>query len=243
MKWVLLMAEAQGSMIYQFLRRLLSQLGPREASAEVIKADEGTRTITGEEDIAQFRAIIKRMMDEALRDAPSADRPQAPEQERSTENLSQKEKEDRQNEDDAWEEVDRMYEEEHGYHPNETRYWHAELQKEVQRLRGQGDSPMPDPNDLPEEAEVGRLHEQRRILEQLMKRYQPKNPLQDQSYQSLIDFWDQTMQEHKRAFDTYKTRYPERYDREQTSTRGEIDTPLEPGWIQKEGRYEYQGQR
>src|SRR6266446_10344874 len=71
MKWVILMAETQGSMIYQFLRRLLSQLGPREASAEVIKADEGTRTITGEEDIAQFRAIIKRMMDQALQQAPT----------------------------------------------------------------------------------------------------------------------------------------------------------------------------
>ncbi len=64
------MAEAQGSLIYQFLRRLLSQLGPREASAEVIKADEGTRTIKGEEDIAQFKAIIKRMMDETLRQRP-----------------------------------------------------------------------------------------------------------------------------------------------------------------------------
>lgn len=64
------MAEPQPSLTYQFLRRLLSQLGPREASAEIIKADEGTRTIKGEEDIAAFRALIKRMIDEAVSRAP-----------------------------------------------------------------------------------------------------------------------------------------------------------------------------
>src|SRR6266481_5255162 len=220
------MAEAQGSLIYQFLRRLLGQLGPREASAEVIKADEGTRTIKGEEDIAQFRAIIKRMMDEALRDAPSAARSKAPEQERSAEGQQSSgyTSAELQARDEAEDDRDDEYEQEHGYRPEDTRYWRDEMQRQVTRIRESGEGPVADESQVTEEEDVGRLHEQRRVLEQLMKQYMPTNPSQDASYQSLIDFWDQTIQEHKRALETYRTRYPARYDREQTSMRGEIET-------------------
>jgi len=239
------MAETPSPMIYQFLRRLLSQLGPREASAEVIKADEGTRTIKGEEDIAQFRAIIKRMMDQALQKSPQQAQQKNAEDKAtdSSGSASSYAGKELQARDDAEEDLADDYEKEHGYRPEETVYWHDEMQREVKRLRAAGESPLPDPSEAPEIAAVGRLHEQRRILEQLMKQYQPANPQQDKSYQSLIDFWDQTMQEHKRAFDLYRAKYPEHYDREQTITRGEIDTPLEPGWTEKEGRYEYQGRR
>lgn len=240
------MADPQPSTIYQFLQRLLSSLGPRSASAEVIKADEGTRTIKGEEDIAQFRAIVKQMMEETLRDRPASVDPKIKANEEEMlrrEKLSQKENEDLQNQDDAEEVLAQDFEKEHGYTTEDYKYWREELERESSKAASRMELPMPDLDDPAEAQEVGRLHQQSRMLSELMKQYQPTNASQNKSYQALIDFWDQTVQEHRRALDTYKSKYPEAYARDQQDTSGDIPTPLEPGWREKDGRYEYERRR
>ena len=80
------MAEWGTDMLFRLAGRLGQVLSPRPASAEVIKADEGTYTLTGE-DVERFRALIGNMMrsryratpEPATSSAPAAETPETPE--------------------------------------------------------------------------------------------------------------------------------------------------------------------
>ena len=186
------MAEWGTDMLFRLAGRLGQVLSPRPASAEVIKADEGTYTLTGE-DVERFRALIGTMMrsryratpeptPSAVAPAPAAKTPEPAKPAKPQASFP-----------DA--------------------YWNAIIE-DVIRTRGPSDElPTPNPHDPPEVRAVDEMYERLSAVEWLLQ--QPRGRETGLESDALLDYYDRLQSQYRDVLETYRERYPEEYEREQ----------------------------